>query len=81
MTIQNVIKSSLAAMILFAACTPATTNNGGNTAAESGGKTWKKEVTRMISLGEQDDTVKHHLKDVVYLCLTLTSKQHVRGWV
>jgi hypothetical protein len=63
MNIQQFIKLSSAIVILFAACTPGVQRGGDNNASRTDSKIWKKEVARMIDMGEKEDTIVHHLRD------------------
>ena len=53
----------LAIVLLFASCTPATQKESGDNSATTSGGVWKKQVTRIIDMGEKEDTAVHHLRE------------------
>jgi hypothetical protein len=60
MRTKNIATANLFLVSLTAFCILAFAHKG---YAKPGGGVWKKQTTRIIDLGEQEDTIKHHMKD------------------
>ena len=60
MRTKNIATTKLFLVSLTAFCMLAFAYKG---YATPGGGAWKKQTTRIIDLGEQEDTIKHHMKD------------------